>query len=180
MFASKHRKYKLFPLVNRRVVPGLSRLSKSLCVQSLCAFFLPYLLAIAILRSWCTKPLALSAGSSLINLVTLCFLEGGARNFSWLAFLGSHPNSFRKWPSLRSLFLPVQARSWKERSGAGWDRTGRDGPHLGTWMGPKHCKTKHMATLEGTTSDPGWDLDGPRIGPRRGSGWHPPETVTDF
>ena len=42
MFASKHRKYKLFPLVNRRVVPGLSRLSKSLCVQSLCAFLLPY------------------------------------------------------------------------------------------------------------------------------------------
>ena len=42
MFSSKHRKYKLFPLVNRRVVPGLSRLSKSLCVQSLCAFFLPY------------------------------------------------------------------------------------------------------------------------------------------
>ena len=42
MFASKHRKYKLFPLVNRWVVPGLSRLSKSLCVQSLCAFLLPY------------------------------------------------------------------------------------------------------------------------------------------
>ena len=32
----------IFPLVNRRVVPALSRLSKSLCVQSLCAFFLPY------------------------------------------------------------------------------------------------------------------------------------------
>ena len=41
VFASKHRKYKLFPLVNRRVVPGLSRLSKSWCVQSLCAFLLP-------------------------------------------------------------------------------------------------------------------------------------------
>ena len=41
VFTSKHRKYKLFPLVNRRVVPGLSRLSKSLCVQSLCVFFLP-------------------------------------------------------------------------------------------------------------------------------------------
>ena len=39
VFASKHRKCKLLPLVNRR--PGLSRLSKSLCVQSLCAFFLP-------------------------------------------------------------------------------------------------------------------------------------------
>ena len=32
----------LLSLVNRRVVPGLSRISKSLCVQSLCAFFLPY------------------------------------------------------------------------------------------------------------------------------------------
>ena len=42
MFALKHRKYKFFSLVNRRVVPGLSRLStKSLCVQSLYAFFLP-------------------------------------------------------------------------------------------------------------------------------------------
>ena len=39
MFASKHRKYKLFPLVNRCVL-----LSKSLCVQSLSAFFLPYIL----------------------------------------------------------------------------------------------------------------------------------------
>ena len=29
---------KPFPLVNRRVVPGLSRLSQRLCVQSLCAF----------------------------------------------------------------------------------------------------------------------------------------------
>ena len=35
VFASKHRKYTFFPLVNRRVVPGLSRFSKSLCVQSL-------------------------------------------------------------------------------------------------------------------------------------------------
>ena len=33
-FASKRRKYKLFPLVNRRVVPTF----RSLCVQSLCAF----------------------------------------------------------------------------------------------------------------------------------------------
>ena len=29
-------------------------------------------------------------------------------------------------------------------------------------MGPKCCKTKHMANLDGTPSDPGWDLDGPR------------------
>ena len=34
---------KHFLQVNRRVVPGLSGLSKSLCVQSLCAFFLPYI-----------------------------------------------------------------------------------------------------------------------------------------
>ena len=40
VFASKHRKYKLFPLVNRRVVPGCPTF-KCLCVQSLCAFFLP-------------------------------------------------------------------------------------------------------------------------------------------
>ena len=72
---------------------------------------------------------------------------------------------------------PDPVRNAREQDGT---RTGRDGPHLGTWMGPKHCKTKHMANLDGTTSDPGWDLDGPRIGPRRGSGWHPPETVTDF
>ena len=46
-------------------------------------------------------------------------------------------------------------------------------------MGPKRCKTKHMANLDGTLSDPGWDLDVPGIGPRRGSEWHP-ETVTDI
>ena len=36
-------------------------------------------------------------------------------------------------------------------------------------MGPKHCKTKHMANLDGTTSDPGWDLDGPRLALSEGS-----------
>ena len=72
---------------------------------------------------------------------------------------------------------PDPGRNAREQDGT---RTGRDGPHLGTWMGPKHCKTKRMANLDGTTSDPGWDLDPPRRGPRRGSGWHPPETVTDF
>ena len=35
-------------------------------------------------------------------------------------------------------------------------------------MGPKCCKTKHMANLDGTPSDPGWDLDGPRIDPGEG------------
>ena len=66
---------------------------------------------------------------------------------------------------------PDPGRNALEQDGT---RTGWDGPHLGTWMGPKHCKTKHMANLDRTTSDPGWDPDGPRIGPRRGSGWHPP------
>ena len=64
---------------------------------------------------------------------------------------------------------PDPGRNAREQDGI---RTGRNGTHLGTWMGPKHCKTKHMANLDGTTSNPGWDLDGPRIGPRRGSGWH--------
>ena len=51
---------------------------------------------------------------------------------------------------------PDPVRNAREQDGT---RTGRDGPHLGTWMGPKHCKTKHMANLDGTTLDPGWDLD---------------------
>ena len=50
------------------------------------------------------------------------------------------PHLSRKWP--RSLFRPVQARSWKERSGAEWDQ---DGPECGraqdqtqarVWMAP--------------------------------------------
>ena len=32
-------------------------------------------------------------------------------------------------------------------------------------MGLTHCKTKHMATLDGTPSDPGWDLDDPGADP---------------
>ena len=69
---------------------------------------------------------------------------------------------------------PDPGRNAAEQDGT---RMGRDGPHLGTWMGLKRCKTKHMANLDGTPSDPGWDLDRPRTGPRRGSGWYPPETV---
>ena len=65
---------------------------------------------------------------------------------------------------------PDPGRNAREQDGT---RTSRDGPHLRTWMGPKYCKTKHVANLDGTPSNPGWDLDGPRIGPRRGSGWHP-------
>ena len=60
---------------------------------------------------------------------------------------------------------PDPGRNARDQDGT---RTGRDGPHFGTWMGPKHCKTKHMANLDGTTWDPGWDLDGPRIGPGEG------------
>ena len=66
------------------------------------------------------------------------------------------------WPS-----RPDPGRIARDEDGT---RTGRDGPHLGTWMGPKHCKTKHMANLDGTTSDSGWDLDGPRIGGDSGKG----------
>ena len=85
----------------------------------------------------------------------------------------------------RKLDSEVAKKSVSARPGPILDGT------LGTRMGPGRagmaptsgpgcCKTKHMANLDGTTSDPGWDLEGPRIGPRRGSGWHPPETVTDF
>ena len=65
---------------------------------------------------------------------------------------------------------PDPGRNTREQDGT---RTGRDGPHLATWMGLKRCKTKHMAKLDGTPSEQGWDLDWPRIGPRRGSGWYP-------
>ena len=44
----------------------------------------------------------------------------------------------RKWP--RSLFWPVQARCWKNTRDQDGTRTGRGGPHLGTWMGPKCWK----------------------------------------
>ena len=71
----------------------------------------------------------------------------------------------RKWP--RSLFRPVQARSRRNARDQDGTRTGRDGPHLGTWMGPKCCKTKHMANLDGTPSDPGWG-PGRRFPPKKG------------
>ena len=58
---------------------------------------------------------------------------------------------------------PVPGRNAQDQHGT---RTGRDGPHLGTWMGLKRCETKHMANLDGTPLD----LDGPGITPRRGSG----------
>ena len=43
---------------------------------------------------------------------------------------------------------PDPGRNARDQDGT---RTGRDGPHLGTWMGPKCWKTKHMANLDGTT-----------------------------
>ena len=46
MFASKHRKYKLFPLVNRQVVPGLSRLSKVYVFKVYVPFSCPIFLSI--------------------------------------------------------------------------------------------------------------------------------------
>ena len=54
------------------------------------------------------------------------------------------------------------------------------GPHLGTWMGLKLCKTKHTATLDGTPSDSAWDLEGQRIGPRHRFWIAPLETAADF
>ena len=68
-------------------------------------------------------------------------------------------------------FGPSRPDPGRNARGQDGTRTGWDGPHLGIWMGPKHCRTKHMANLDGTASDPGWDL--PEIGPRWGSGWHP-------
>ena len=48
-------------------------------------------------------------------------------------------------------------------------RTGRHGPpHLGPgWVRNRNAENE-------AHGESGWDLDGPRIGPRRGSGWHPP------
>ena len=45
---------------------------------------------------------------------------------------------------------PDPGRNARDEDGT---RTGGDGPHLGTWMGLKRCKTKHMANLDGTTSE---------------------------
>ena len=62
---------------------------------------------------------------------------------------------------------PDPGRNAREQDGT---RTGRDGPHLGMWMGPKCWKTKHMANLDGTPSHPGgggiWTGRGPD--PREG------------
>ena len=67
---------------------------------------------------------------------------------------------------------PDPGRNARDQDGT---RTGRDGPHLGAWMGPKHCKTKHMVNLDGTPSDSGQAQDGTQA-----RVWMaPPETVTD-
>ena len=65
---------------------------------------------------------------------------------------------FRKWP--RSLFRPVQARSWKERSGAGW---GQDGTG---WPPPRNLDRSEM--LENKShGESGRDPFGPVMGPGR-------------
>ena len=83
------------------------------------------------------------------------------------------PSENRKWP--RSLFRPVQARSWKERSGAGWDQAP-----------PRDLDGSEM--LENKAhGESGRDPFGPGMGPGRAQDrtqarvWMaPPETVTDF
>ena len=66
------------------------------------------------------------------------------------------------------------SNSWDQD---GRTRTGRNGPHLGTWTGPKRCKTKHMAKLNGTPFGPAGraqDWTQARV-------WMaPPETVTNL
>ena len=62
---------------------------------------------------------------------------------------------FRKWP--RSLFRPVQARSWKELLGAGWDQ---DGPG---WPPPRDLDGSEM--LENKAhGESGRDPFGPGMG----------------
>ena len=70
--------------------------------------------------------------------------------------------------------IPENAR---EQDGT---KTGRDGPHLGTWMGPEMLENK-------AHGESGRDPFGPGMGPGRAQDrtqtrvWMaPPETVTDF
>ena len=59
----------------------------------------------------------------------------------------------------------ANAMAWCTQMGPG---RARMAPHVGTWMGPKCCKTKHMANLDGTPSDLGWELEGPGSDPVEG------------
>ena len=47
----------------------------------------------------------------------------------------------------------------EERSGPGWDQDGPGWPPPRDLDGSETLSTKHMANLDGTPSDPGWDLD---------------------
>ena len=60
--------------------------------------------------------------------------------------LGVHPSTEidRKWP--RSLFPPVQARSWKERSGPGWDQDGPGWPPPRDLDGSEMLRSRRPAT----------------------------------
>ena len=67
----------------------------------------------------------------------------------------------RKWP--RSLFRPVQARSWKEKSPAGWDQDGPGWPPPGDLDGSEMLENK-------AHGESGRDPFGPGMGPGRAQG----------
>ena len=90
--------------------------------------------------------------------------------------LNSH-DSAQKWPSLRSLFRPVQARSWKERSGAGWDQDGLGWPPPRDLNGSETLGNKaHGESGRDPFGPVGWAQDRPR----RGSGWYPQKHLVLF
>ena len=74
----------------------------------------------------------------------------------------------------------VSARSWKERSGAGWDQDGPGWPPPRDLDGPEILENK-------AHGESGRDPFGPGMGPGRAQDrtqarvlMAPPETVTDF
>ena len=78
-----------------------------------------------------------------VVLFRFCFLPFSSVPFSekngetpFARPLLRNPDFPRKWP--RSLFRPVQARSWKERPGPGWDQ---DGPG---WPPPRDLDGSEM------------------------------------
>ena len=117
-------KKKLFPPVNRRVVPGLSRLSKSSCVQSLCAFFLPY--SLLTVEDW--------FGLS-------CLQVPSSGNLVWSLLLKVPPTVFSLvFCSMPRLDPHVPYILWIEHE-EDWD----------DWLQPKEEKGKlcALSTLEG-------------------------------
>ena len=111
MFASKHRKCKLSPLVNRWVVPGLSRLSKSLCVQSLCAFFLPYRDSQNFLQVPRTEQLATALPKMLVRRFSVVFYYSVCVSFPRKVCIMHHLQLavFPAWNSEYPIFIAV---SW--------------------------------------------------------------------